>query len=366
MPPLFKSPTTLGIYGKSSMGKTFQLVEIVKYLRRRWNWKPMPDAPPPIRLGSWDSTLDPFRPFIDEGFIDAIPLTSIKDGDGNVVIAQVLNAIGWGQWPTLVRKADPEKGIEPLWIWRGRAGPPPPSFRIKEIPNEVWPSGLPQDNGVRAYLFEGISEMAFQLLNEHGVKGRGVKEEKQDKMGRYASERLTDSDLIKGLDSDLRSGSPTQSHYGDVTLQVLVNFLKQGIFTLPVDLVVITMHEDKGVNEVTGTTALGPAMPGQKAISQVTQKASHFVHLTTELASSGELKYWAHTLPHKGEGTLSMQEWPAKVTMSADQTKRFNTKYKGGKIPLTLEPVGSSGTVADILEFIWPAPAVPVMGNTGK
>lgn len=366
MLPLLKSPTTLGIYGKSSMGKTFQLVELVKYLRKRWGWKPSPESRPMIRLGSWDSTLDPFREFIEEGFVDAVPLTSIKDGEGNVVIAQVLNALGRGYWPTLVRPADPARGILPYWAWQGKASAPFPSAKIKELPGEVWPSGLPQDNGIRAYLFEGISEMAFQLLNEHGVKGRGVKEEKQDKMGKYSAERLTDSDLIRGLESDLRSGSPTQSHYGDVSLQVLVNFLKQGIFTLPVDLVVITMHEDKGINEVTGATALGPSMPGQKAISQVTQKASHFIHLVTEADKEGNLKYSAHTMPQKGEGTLSMQEWPAKVTMSADQTRKFLAKYPKGKIPLDLSPRDSTGTVADILEFVWGSPSAGLAGAANK
>lgn len=359
MPLYLKSPTTLGIYGKSGMGKTYQLVEIVKYLLKRWGWKP--GDPPIIRLGTWDSTLDPFEGFMRDGSVDAINLNMIKDGEGNVVIAQTLNSIAKGSWIMKVREREDGGGAGPLYVWLGKGGPVATTFpKFKnptKYPNEVWPSGLPQDNGIRAYLFEGISEMAFELLNEHGIKARGIRDDKADNMGKYAAEKLTDSDLIEGLDKDLRSGSPSRNHYGDVGLQVLVNFLKQGIFTLPVDLVAITMHEDKGTDEVTGSTALGPSMPGQKAISQVTQKASHFVHLSVEDLKEGTKRYVAHTQNHSGDGTLSMQKWPAKVTMNATQTAAWLKKYKGGVIPLELNPTGTTGTVADILEMVWPPEA---------
>lgn len=159
------------------------------------------------------------------------------------------------------------------------------------------------------------------------------------------------------MNSSIDYGAPTQSHYQLTKQDVLYNFLKTGLFSLPLDAVICTMHEAKGVSEIeTNTVILGPDMPGQKAIGSVVQKFGYALHLQSALEGKNPLPtFRAYFVPHFGApGTTLMQkQWPAKLSLPPAATARLLKKYPEGYIPLALEPKEFNGSVAEILEFAW-------------
>lgn len=389
-----KFATSLGLYGESNSGKTHQTVLLLQYLKKRWNWQP--GQGPVVRLVSWDSTLDPFLPFIQEGFVDAIPALLIRDGDGNVVIAQTLQALGRGHWwiplavpgagssgPAAVpaAQASPTPSPTPAALALASKPPspqqlPPPEVRIwwgpeGEIKNPVLlkrfpslagvklPSALPAACGIRAYVIEGLSEMADELLKEHGNKTRGVNDPGKQAGLKLGQEFLTPSEALFGLDPSLDSGSPTQSHYQMVSQDVLMKFLKEGLMGLPIDLLVVTMHQAKGQSELSSSvTVLGPDMPGQKAIGKVVQKFAHCLHLQADPVKDKDgrvkLSFTAAFRPHYATGpAFSGILWPAKLSLGPSRVEAFERKYPLGVIPLDPNPQGPGNSVADVLEFVW-------------
>lgn len=310
---------------------------------------------------TWDSTLDPYYPYSSSGAIQILNASEVKEKDGTPVILHLLIELRRGRWRVRIPDEylpDSLKGT-PQFVWRGASDEPILPAVLRRFPllsGKKLPSGLPQDNGIRAYIIEGISEMADLLLSENGRKTRGVNEGKSSNL-KLENETLSDSDSLLGMNSVIDFGAPTQSHYQMVKQEVLLNFLKTGIFSLPLDAVICTMHEAKGVSEIeTGAIQLGPDMPGQKAIGSVVQKFGFALHLQSALEPKNPLPtFRAYFVPHFGAPgtTLSQKQWPAKLSLSPSSTVKLLKKYPEGFIPLHLDPKLPSNTVSDILEHAW-------------
>ncbi len=327
------NPETILLYGASGIGKTFQMEKCVTFLKEHFGWKP--GDSPFGRVISWDSTIGPYKPFAQEGSVDLLPANVIRDGDGEVPVLQVMTAIRRGMW--LMRLPDGTSA------WVGKKGSIP---RFPEL------SGLPSDNGIKAIFVEGLSELGDQLLQEHGNKARGLKADgKAAQAGRFIQENLSFSDTIKGIENlPINSASPTLSHYGDTQDNILIELLKTGILSMPVDVVICTMHESKGVDDVTGTPAIGPRLPGRKAVTGTMQKFAHCFHLDlVEDPKTKAISRHAFFEKHITPTSFNLR-WQAKLTLSAPQQIAWRRKYPGDSIPLGLE--GIKGSIAEFLQFL--------------
>lgn len=326
-------PISLLMYSESGAGKTFQLAKCLEYLRSYYKWQQ--GQPSFARVVSWDSTTDPFKPFQKEGSISLINANKLRDKDGDVIVMQTLHAVARGWWPVL--------GQDGKYYWNG------PANAAKGLP-----SGMPQDNGVKVYATEGVSELAAQLLVEHGEKSRGLKDEGAAKQaGKYALERLNETEDILGLSGiTIASGEPTMQHYGKVHNDILMKLFKEGILSLNVDVVITTMHTSEGEDDF-GQKKLGPGLPGKAGTPQVMQKFGHCVHLDF-VPDSKDLKAvnrYAFTERHYGfTGTNTSKQWPAKVSMSPEQLELWLKQYPGHRMLLGLK--GIKDSVADLLRFL--------------
>lgn len=329
------NPETILVYGASGIGKTFQIEKCVQFLREHFGWKP--GDPPFARVISWDSTIGPYKPYALEGSVDLLPANVIRDGDGEVPVLQVMTAIRRGMW--LMPLPDGTSA------WVGRKG---------SIPKFPQLSGLPADNGIRAIFVEGISELGDQLLQEHGNKARGLKADgKASQAGRFTQEVLSFSDTIKGIENlPINSASPILSHYGDVQDNILIELLKTGILSFPVDVVICSMHESKGVDEVSGTPAIGPRLPGRKAVTNTMPKFGHCFHLDlVEDPKTKATTRHAFFEKHVTPNSFNMR-WQAKLSLSPSQLIAWKNRYPGDSIPLSL--TGIKGSIAEFLQFILP------------
>lgn len=313
-------PDTYLLYGSTDSGKTVELGDIAKWEHARTGMI--------SRLVSADSGWDPIEELIvspsnPQGIIEAWNIQSLQDP------WVILIELSEGAWPKVVQ--DPRTG----------------EFRVKMV-RPTWKDGrILTGDGKRVgqYLIEGISTLASTGLQDHQ---RAARKLSQDVVGSFTSAVPE----ITGTTETMRSvtlSAAAPSHYGQVQ-RFLLEDLVPRFGRLAVDRVVWTGHEAKGRDEITGleNSVLGPATVGRAAVDRTTLKFGHTFHFTVETRMTKDPKGLEHVerdfrawfVSHP-DPTLKTMQWPAKVSLSKEQSKALLAKYPGGWISRNAE--GMSG-----------------------
>lgn len=186
-----------------------------------------------------------------------------------------------------------------------------------------------QTNEIGAYFVDSISEYGNALMYDSRAKNLRAGGDPT------SQPRVEDGE---------QSGTNTQSHYGDAQGEVCAGMTS--FFMLPIHVAAFTALEDMGTDDDSGISkpALGPMLPGKKAITKIPARVLNNFHLTS--AGVGEqkiVKAWYDD--HDSE--IAKLKWPAKVGLEDDVLPEFWKKFPGGFMQLKL-----GQGIGEFLEFL--------------
>ena len=305
--PLVDSPmaaesllqNTMVIYGPTGSRKTSQIRAFAKYIYEKTGKK--------TRLismdgGGWGTAQD----YVDAGIIEPWRMVEEK----NPKVAMIKGSRG--AWPEKLVKG------------------------YRQSPNliEVMPDQRAKAlKDVGAYAIEGWHSISMAVMGDTVSKGQKISE---DVVGVVLSEGLNETynKDIKTTEAGAESfGAPARSHYGFVqsfTLAYIRNFS-----ALPLERILYTSLEGKGIDKQDGVTSYGPAVAGgaiTAAIPAYVGDCLHFEDFRVEagvdpanpkqkLIEEG-VRVWFTKHPDAQTGTM----WPAKARIVPEQIKEFKEK----------------------------------------
>lgn len=224
-------PGTTVIFGDSGLGKTTNLAFAAKYLYEKTGGKR-------IRLITADGGgYKPLEPMVELGIVEPFSILSLPKPS----IVGTINFLFQGYWPERL-----ENGF--------MIG----SKLIKPQDQKEWVNGE-----VGAYFIEGVTSISELML----ASWRGEKKG----MNASYSEVLTD---VSG--NKLTIGTNSQDHYG-----LIQNYMRSFIISLnslPVERVILTGHENKGIDEGTNKTIRGVALVGVKGTDRFFKDVGECLH----------------------------------------------------------------------------------------
>jgi hypothetical protein len=320
-------PDTLLLYGSTDVGKTVQLGQLAT-----WHFNRTGQI---SRLISADSGWAPINELIitpdnPKGIIDAWNIIDLADP----WVVEV--ELSEGSWPKVVQKADK-------------------SWGIRMVRPTVQDGKLMHSDGrvIGQYLIEGLSTIGACGVQDHVRHQRPMWGTGKESGTSFNSEVQYESGATAQT-RQMTFGRAVGGHYGAVQNFILDDLVPRFAGLRLVSRVVWTAHEARGKDDLTGTegAVLGPATVGKAAVDRTPQKFGHTFHLTVDTKFTTDKKvlreFRAWFVQHPDE-TLTKMNWPAKVSLSATQSKALLEKFPGGFIPL------NGPGIEQFLEFLHPA-----------
>lgn len=305
-PPLVGDPeavssllqNTMVIYGPTGSRKTSQIRAFAKYIYEKTGKK--------TRLismdgGGWGTAQD----YVDAGIIE--PWRMVEEKNPKVALIKASK----GAWPEkLVRGYRQSANLIEVM----------PDQRAKALKD------------IGAYAIEGWHSISMAVMGDTVSKGQKISEDvvgllKEGLNDTWNKDIQTQDPLAESF------GAPARSHYGFVqnfTLAYIRNFS-----ALPLERVLYTSLEGKGIDKQDGITTYGPAVAGgaiTAAIPAYVGDCLHFEDFRVEagvdptnakqkLIEEG-VRVWFTKHPDQQTGTM----WPAKARIVPEQIKEFKEK----------------------------------------
>lgn len=278
--------TTSVIYGPTGSWKTSQLGEFAKYIYQKTGKK--------TRLISMDGGgHGPVQPHINAGIMEVWRV--VEEENPKVAIIKASK----GGWPR-----DLKNGLRtsPVIIQ------PLPGERAKAMKD------------IGAIAVEGWSSIAKAVMRDMVSKGQKVSEEivgKFTETTEYGEESF---------------GAPGRSHYGFV--QNFIQDMIRNFSSLPVERVIYTALEGKGVDKISNISVYGPEVAGSAitaAIPALVGDCLHFEDFTTDgpvdpvtkqVLSIPGVRGWFCSHPD----TSTKLMWPAKSRLAASSVVEFKKR----------------------------------------
>lgn len=278
--------------GKSTRGSSFARHYYVKTGKK-------------VRLiAAEDSSKQVFQDLIDAGIVEA---TFIPSNASPAYYERLME----GEWP--LQEFDEIKvkvgGVE----------------QIKK--RQKWQKRADWEGSVSAYVIEGLSTIAENILDYLREKGHFTREQ---------SDGFTDEGRT------FMAASKTS--YG-FTQDEGIKLLKLS-GALPVDRVLWTAHEAKGSDEFGGEVIRGPKLVGSAATNRCRKLVGVLLH--TERVD-GQIRCYFESHPDQTNPKIS---WKAKVTVAPTAANAFKQKYPTGYFIPTLPKDGYVGSNDGLIPFL--------------
>lgn len=293
---------TLLCFGESGTTKTSQLAEFAKYQVSRFAGDDLH-----VRLVSGDSTWKPCSKLVRfEGgkHVGVVRPLNVKVPHPQKLA--ILTALSEGYWPNEIDEygiADFSKGMH------------------KDL------------NGVVGMGWEGLTEVGDVIMQHLTDTQRATGEPLQ----------ATFSQSVPGMNLKYDYSGASRGTYGFV--QAFTRKYVKSLASLPIDRVLVTAHEGKGVSEMTGMkkTIVGPVIVGTAAVDKISGwfgTTLHFESYMYEDKKRGRIPgvcayYQRHPDPEVGNIF-----WPAKLDCPLDVMARVIKRWPQGFIPLQINEKG--------------------------
>lgn len=297
---------TILTYSESGTGKTTQIGEFAKYQASKfgYEWK-AGDGVYYVRLVSGDSTWRPLTPLIQfKGgkHVGLIRPLNVKLSHPNKLA--ILSALSEGYWP-----------------------------------NEIDEYGIADYSKGMTKTFEGVIGMAWEGLTA---------------VGDVVMQHLTDTQRATGepLQAAFKQTVPglggveysysgaSRGTYGFV--QAFTRKYVKALSSLPIDRVLITAHEGKGISEVTGIkkTVVGPVIVGTAMVDKISSWMGTTLHYESYLTDKGRPGLCAYYQRHP-DPEVGNLFWPAKLDCPLEKMAEVMERWDKGYIPLLIDKKGN-------------------------
>jgi hypothetical protein len=270
-----------------------------------------------VRLVSGDSTWKPLAPLIEfngKKHVGLIRPLNVKLSHDNKLA--IISALSEGYWP-----------------------------------NEIDEYGIADYTKGMTKTFEDVVGLAWEGLTAIGEVTKQHLTDTQRATGEPLQAAFKQTVPGVGGQGYQYSGA-SRGTYGFV--QAFTQKYVKALASLPIDRVLVTSHEGKGVSEMTGLkkTIVGPVIVGTAAVDKISSWFGTTLHLESFVTEKGRTGMCAYYQRHP-DAEMGNLFWPAKLDCPLEKMAEVLEKWKHGFIPLEIDKKGKcTSGIHSLLELL--------------